>query len=154
MQDWSKLPIECWRLTLHECFITFTPLFPYHQSQPSAQPQYSKSIMAGEGSSIRSNRSSISRSIKRSVASRQEHARSIRRVSVVIQEGGENHPPEKFTFVLGDPINNEDTSLGRFRNTCGKFVNNYWVQVAMTALIVLNAILLGALTFSKCLQNI
>jgi len=44
------------------------------------------------------------------------------------------------------------TKLLQFRRTCGSFVNNEWFQFFMTFLIMVNAIILGALTFDG-IQN-
>ena len=64
---------------------------------------------------------------------------SVRRVSVIIREA-EDEPPETFTFDLGDPIHDEETSVGRFRNKVGAFINSNVMQTIMTCLIVGNAI--------------
>ena len=47
---------------------------------------------------------------------------------------------------LGDPINDSNTTCGNMRNCLGAFVNNRWVQLVVTCLIVLNAVILGAMT--------
>lgn len=79
--------------------------------------------------------------------------RSVRRVSVMLQEGGDDEPPETYSFSLGDPVQNEDTKQGVYRNKVGKFVNCGPIQFIMTLLIIGNAILLGVFTFEEVRNN-
>lgn len=78
-------------------------------------------------------------------STRSSHKPSSRRVSILIEEH-DHGPNETYTFTLGDPINDDSTHLGDWRNRCGKFINNFYVQIIMTGCIIGNAILLGALT--------
>ena len=52
---------------------------------------------------------------------------------------------EEPDFDLGEPIHSETECLGKPRNQIGAMINNYWVQAFVTALIVANAIVLGAM---------
>jgi len=77
--------------------------------------------------------------------------RSVRRVSVIIKDT--EAEDETYDFILGDPINDEETSFGRFRNRCGKIVNSVPAQAVATTLIIINAILLGVLTIESVKSN-
>jgi voltage-gated sodium channel len=55
-------------------------------------------------------------------------------------------------WKMGDPRNGNG-ALGRFRDTCGKLVNNKGVQWAVTFLLIVNAILMGVTTFDFVKKN-
>lgn len=55
-------------------------------------------------------------------------------------EAPEEVPDQKLVFDLGDPIHDEDSKIGKFRNQAGALVNATIVQHFMTFFIVANAI--------------
>lgn len=57
-----------------------------------------------------------------------------------IREDDQFHDELPYQFKLGDPIQDEETYLGKVRNKVGRAVNSVPVQVFMTFLIVFNAI--------------
>lgn len=50
-------------------------------------------------------------------------------------------------WEMGEPLHDEDHAFGRFRNRCGRFINSHAMQWFITFLIILNALILGVLTF-------
>jgi len=93
----------------------------------------------------------MSASIKESISNR--HSR-VRRVSVIIphdndDDDDDDQEPETIEFTMGDPINDEETKLGRIRNKSGKLINSYPIQIIMVMLILGNAVLLGVVTIDS-----
>lgn len=64
------------------------------------------------------------------------------------KEDAEGAEEEDEEFTMGDPIHdNEQGLLNMYRNKAGAFVNCDMIQNFLTVAIVLNALILGALTF-------
>ena len=70
--------------------------------------------------------------------------------SLRAEQARKHDDPEE--WEMGDPRNG-DTSFGQFRDKCGAFVNHPNVSNSTMALIIVNSILMGVMTFDFVKDN-